>query len=82
MGSLEKILEITKAIAEVGKSTSRKCPFEKSLHSVKEGQMARKNSDRTLFQKKENPLQKQPNFTSSYDKHGGINLFNSKQIIF
>ena len=57
-------------------------PFEKSLHSVKEGQMARKNSDRTLFQKKENSLQKQPSFTSSYDKHGGINLFSSKQIIF
>ena len=37
-----------------------------------------------MFQKKGNPSQQQPNFTSSYDKHGGINTcsFNFKKTNF
>ena len=50
------------------------------------GQECRSNYDSKyiLFQKKGTLSQQQPNFTSSYDKHGGINSCssNSKKIIF
>ena len=42
------------------------------------------NGKYILFQKKGTPSQQQPNFTSSYDKHGGFNScsYNTKKIIF
>ena len=75
------------AIAEVSKSINRKGPFKTPPHSRPNwGQKFRSNyNDKyILFQKKGTLVQQQPNFTSSHDKHEGINscLSNSKNIIF
>ena len=75
------------AIAEVSKSINRKGPFKTAPHSRPNwGQKFRSNyNDKyILFQKKGTLVQQQPNFTSSHDKHEGINscLSNSKNIIF
>ena len=87
--SLEAKKQSIEAIAEVSKSTNRKRPFREGP-SFYQGrpkiQKFRSNySDKyILFQKKGTLSQQQSNFTSSYDKHGGINSrsSNSKKINF
>ena len=89
--SLEKISETkalklkkqsTEAIAGVSKSTNRKRPFSRGplilSRQAKWGQKFRSNynSKYILFRKKGTLSQHQPNFTSSYDKHRGINSFH------
>ena len=88
--SLKAEKQSIEALAEVSKSTNRKRPFREGPSCyqgrLNEGQKLRSNYNGKyiLFQKKGTLSQQQPNFTSSYDKHGGINScsFNSKKIIF
>ena len=88
--SLKAKKQSIEAIAEVSKSTSRKRPFQgsPSFYQGRQngGQKLRSNYNGKyiLFQKKETFSQQQPNFTSSYHKHGGINSSpsNSKKVIF
>ena len=79
------------AVTEVSKSTNRKSSFREgtSFYKAKWGGMGQKfrpnyNRKCILFQKKGPLSQQQPNFTSSYDKHGGFSSCssNSKEIIF
>ena len=82
--------ESIEAIAAVSKSSNRRRPFREGplLYQGRPngGQKFRSNYNgkHILFQKKGIPSQQQPNFNSSYDKHGGINSCssNSKKIIF
>ena len=88
--SLKAKRQSIEAIAEVSKSTNRKRPFLE-CPSFYQGRLngrqkfrSNYNSKYILFQKKGTLSQHQPNFTSSYDKHEGINSYSSnfKRIIF
>ena len=86
--SLKAKKQSIEVIAEVSKSTSRKRPFREGP-SFYQGKTGGKNSGptttvNTFCSKRKKPSQQQPNFTSSYDKHGGINSCpsNSKKVIF
>ena len=78
------------AIAEVSKSTNRKRPFREGpsfyqgMPNGRQKFRSNYNSKYILFQKKGTLSQHQPNFTSSYDKHEGINSYSSNflKIIF
>ena len=88
--SLKAKKQSIEAITEVSKCTNRKRPFRKSPAFYQgrpnNGQKFRSNYNGKyiLFQKKGTPSQQQPNFSSSYNKHGGINSCssNTKKIIF
>ena len=88
--SLKEKKQPIEAITEVSKSTNRKRPFREgpSFYQGRPngGQKFRSNHNGKyiLFQKKGTPSQQQPNFISSYDKHGGFNSCssNTKKIIF
>ena len=90
--SLKAKKQSIEAIAEFIKCTNRKRPVREGPSFYQErpngegGQKFRSNYNGKyiLFQKKETLSQHQTNFTSSYDKHGGINSCssNSKKIIF
>ena len=88
--SLKAKKQSIEAITEVSKSTNRKRPFREgpSFYQGRPngGQKFRSNYNGKyiLFRKKGTPSQQQPDFTSSYDKHGGFNSCssNTKKIIF
>ena len=88
--SLKANKQSIEAIAEVSKSVNRMRPIRKGPAFYQGrpngGQKFRSNykSKYIFFQKKGTLPQQQPDFTSSYDKHGAINSFssNSKKIIF
>ena len=83
MESLKVKKQSIKAITEVSKSTNRKSPFREGPSFYQGRPNGRQkfrsnyNGKYILFQKKGTPSQQQPNFTSSYDKHGGFNSCSS-----
>ena len=88
--SLQAKRQSIEAVAEVSKFTNRKRPFREGPSFYQGSPNGRQkfrsnyNSKYVLFQKKGIPSQHQPNFTSSYDKHEGINSCSSNflKIIF
>ena len=88
--SLQAKRQYIEAVAEVSKSTNRKRTFREGPSFYQGSPNGRQkfrsnyNSKYILFQKKGTLSQHQPNFTSSYDKHEGINSCSSNflNIIF
>ena len=86
--SLQAKRQSIEAVAEVSKSTNRTFregpSFYQGSPNGRQKFRSNNNSKYILFQKKGTLSQHQPNFTSSYDKHEGINSCSSnfKKIIF
>ena len=81
--SLKAKKQSIEAIAEVSKSSNRKRPFPEAPSFYQGRPDGRQkirfnyNGKSILFQKKGTLSQQYPNFTSNYDKHGGINSCSS-----